>query len=79
MSSRRRQTGSQNWDHLRYFLALKPIITNFLPLISACKSGQAAEHGVEQGAKARALIEAGENRAGLLLENSMTDFVGGTF
>jgi hypothetical protein len=43
------------------------------------RSGQAAEHGIEQGPKARALVEAGENSAGLLLENPMTDFVGGTF
>ena len=40
------------------------------------QSGQAAEHGIEQGAKARALIEVLENRAGLLLENAVTDFVG---
>ena len=42
-------------------------------------SGQAVEYDVEQGAKAGALVEAGENRAGLLLESSMTDFVGSAF
>jgi hypothetical protein len=39
------------------------------------KPGQAAEYGVEQGAKARTLVYAGENRGGLLLEYSITDFV----
>jgi hypothetical protein len=43
------------------------------------KPGQAAEYGVEQGAKARTLVAAGEDRGGLLLENSMTDFVRCTF
>ena len=50
-----------------------------LLLPSAHKSGQAVERGVEQAAQARALVEAGENRAGLLLEHSMTDFVGSAF
>jgi hypothetical protein len=45
----------------------------------APKSGHAVEHGVEQGAKARALVQAGKNLPGLLLENSVTDIVGSTF
>ena len=43
------------------------------------KPGQAAEYGVEQGAKNRTLVNAGENRGGRLLANSMTDFVRCTF
>src|SRR5262249_31871368 len=46
---------------------------------SARKSGQTAEHRVEQRAKGRALVDAGENCAGLLFENSMTDFGRCTF
>ena len=45
---------------------------------SAGELGQAVEHRVEQGAKARAMAEVGENGVGLLLENSMTDFLGST-
>jgi hypothetical protein len=48
-------------------------------LPSSAKSGQAVEHGVEQGAKVGALVEVGENRGGLLLESPITDFVGCTF
>jgi hypothetical protein len=48
-------------------------------LASAGKSGQTREYGIEQGAKDRALVEAGEDSAGLLLESSVTDFVGSTF
>src|SRR5207249_7482130 len=43
------------------------------------KSGQAVERGIEQGAKACALIEVRENSGGLLLESSMADFVSSTF
>ena len=51
------------------------------PFLHACayKSCQAVEHGIEQRAKAHALIEAGEDRGGLLLERTKTYFVGGTF
>jgi hypothetical protein len=55
----------------------KPLVGSYCGFVP--KSGHAVEHGVEQGAKARALVQAGKNRRGLLLENSVTDIVGSTF
>ena len=43
------------------------------------KSGEPIEHGVEQRPKARATVEARENCARLLLENSEIYFVCGSF
>ena len=46
--------------------------------VSAGAFGQTVEHGVEQRTKARALIEVGENSAGLLLERAVANFAGST-
>jgi DNA-binding transcriptional LysR family regulator len=70
--------GTQNWRLAD--LSSKHVLLRDGPILlaSAGEPGQAVKHRVEQGAKARALAEVGENGVGLLLENSMTDFLGST-
>src|SRR3984893_17584176 len=64
------RTGSRRIHHYSF--------TRCAFIASARKPGQTVEHRVKQGAKACALAKAVEDRAGLLLENAITDFVGST-